>query len=263
MGSVNQLLFRLFLLWWIIEQTASSISAMSSRFVVTISRTFLPKTSSFWGFFFPKCDGLPKSTSAKLAKALFGQFFFSLKCDDDINSETNNIDGFIRVRISDSHILSLTLARVAKHIERSRFWSGWWFWPLENENNEKINEDSRLMTVKFPRPPLNNFCSKFLCDFANFLAHCLCFIYIPQVLNSSSTTTSRVAKKMSSQRLQHITASSSTSSQSSQSQLSTTTSGNVVNPHALQRDLNEFKNSMSEINNLAARSNQMAELQKR
>lgn len=83
-----------------------------------------------------------------------------------------------------------------------------------------------------------------------------------QVLNSSSTTTSsRVAKKTSSQRL--ITASSSTSSQSSQSQLSTTTSGSAVNPHALQRDLNEFKNSMSEINNLASRSNQMAELQKR
>lgn len=82
-----------------------------------------------------------------------------------------------------------------------------------------------------------------------------------QVLNSSSTTTSRVAK--TSQRLHHITASSSSSSQSSQSQLSTTTSGNTVNPLSIQRDLNEFKNSMSEINNLAARSNQLTELQKR
>lgn len=88
-------------------------------------------------------------------------------------------------------------------------------------------------------------------------------MYYSQVLNSSSTTTSsRVAKTTSSQRLHHITSSSSTSS--SQSQLSTTTSGKTssgVNPHALQRDLNEFKNSMSEINNLA--SNQMTELQKR
>lgn len=88
--------------------------------------------------------------------------------------------------------------------------------------------------------------------------------FITQVLNSSSTTTSsRVAKTTSSQRLHHITASSSTSSQSSQSQLSSTSSGSVVNPGAIQRDLHEFKNSMSEINNLAARSNQMAELQKR
>lgn len=85
-----------------------------------------------------------------------------------------------------------------------------------------------------------------------------------QVLNSSQTTTSsRVNKTTSSQRLHQITASSSTSSQSSQSQLSTTTSGSNVNPHALQRDLNEFKNSMSEINNLATRSNQLSELQKR
>lgn len=81
------------------------------------------------------------------------------------------------------------------------------------------------------------------------------------VLNSSSaTSSSRIAKTTSSQRLHHITSSSSTSSTQSQ----TIASGNVgivvVNPHVLQRDLNEFKNSMSEINNLASRST-MASIQ--
>ncbi|CAD7083016.1 unnamed protein product [Hermetia illucens] len=54
-----------------------------------------------------------------------------------------------------------------------------------------------------------------------------------QVVNSSSTTT-RVAKTSSSQRLHHVTSSTS-----------------EMKAHALQRDLNDFKNSMSEINDLA------------
>uniref|UniRef100_A0A1B0CHP5 ADP-ribosyl cyclase/cyclic ADP-ribose hydrolase n=2 Tax=Lutzomyia longipalpis TaxID=7200 RepID=A0A1B0CHP5_LUTLO len=54
--------------------------------------------------------------------------------------------------------------------------------------------------------------------------------------SSSSTTTSRVAKTSSSQRLHHVTASST-------SEMKAT---------ALQRNLTDFKNSMTEINNLAS-----------
>ncbi|CAH1711609.1 unnamed protein product [Chironomus riparius] len=77
-----------------------------------------------------------------------------------------------------------------------------------------------------------------------------------QVLNSSSasSSSSRIAKTTSSQRLHHITSSSSTSSTQSQTISSGNVGSVVVNPHVLQRDLNEFKNSMSEINNLASRS---------
>lgn len=75
------------------------------------------------------------------------------------------------------------------------------------------------------------------------------------VLNSSSaSSSSRIAKTTSSQRLHHITSSSSTSSTQSQTISSGNVGSVVVNPHVLQRDLNEFKNSMSEINNLASRS---------
>ncbi|XP_075164565.1 sterile alpha and armadillo motif isoform X2 [Haematobia irritans] len=62
-----------------------------------------------------------------------------------------------------------------------------------------------------------------------------------QVVNSSSSsTTTRVEKKS---RLHHITSSSSTSSSSS--------SSTEMKAAALKRDMSEFKNSMSEINELA------------
>lgn len=60
----------------------------------------------------------------------------------------------------------------------------------------------------------------------------------------SSSTTSRVAKTSSSQRVHHVS-SSSTSTQSS-----ATSSG--IKAIALQRDLNDMQNTMSEIKTLAA-----------
>ncbi|KAL9901989.1 sterile alpha and armadillo motif isoform 8-T11 [Glossina fuscipes fuscipes] len=61
-----------------------------------------------------------------------------------------------------------------------------------------------------------------------------------QVVNSSSSTTTRVEKKS---RLHQITSSSSSSSSSSTS--------TEMKAAALKRDMSEFKNSMSEINDLA------------
>ncbi|CAO1372534.1 unnamed protein product [Diamesa serratosioi] len=89
-----------------------------------------------------------------------------------------------------------------------------------------------------------------------------------QVLNSTSSSSSRISKSQQSSsqsRLHHISQSTSSSSTSSQQLQSTTTSSSEMKAHALKRDLNEIKNSMSEINNLAAigRTNQMNELQKR
>lgn len=59
----------------------------------------------------------------------------------------------------------------------------------------------------------------------------------------SSTTTSRVAKTSSSQRLHHMSSSSSSSSSSTQS--------SEMKAMALKRDLNDIKNSMSEISTMA------------
>lgn len=70
------------------------------------------------------------------------------------------------------------------------------------------------------------------------------FYVLDQVLNSSSTsstksstTTSRVAKTSSSQRLHHVSSSTSSSSLSS----------SEIKAMALKRDLNDMKNSMSEL----------------
>lgn len=73
---------------------------------------------------------------------------------------------------------------------------------------------------------------------------CFCFFSFAQVLNSSSTsstksstTTSRVAKTSSSQRLHHVSSSTSSSSSST----------SEIKAMALKRDLNDMKNSMSEL----------------